>query len=269
MSAHPTFDELVADAEAAPVDGWGFAWLDGRATEERPPWGYARMLAPRVEAARAMLDVQTGGGEVLAEVLGKAQRRPGTVAATESWPPNAAIAREHLGALGGIVYETPNEAAFPFSDETFDLVVSRHPVVTRWDEIARVLMPRGRYFAQHIGPGSNRELTEFFMGPQAPSDARRPDRAAADAAACGLTLVDLREARLRLAFYDVGAIVWFLRKVIWTVPGFSVARYGHRLRALDEQIRHDGVFISHAQRFLIELEKPAAPEQSSRDWSHE
>ncbi len=34
-----TFEELVAEAEAAPVEGWGFSWLAGRATEERPSWG--------------------------------------------------------------------------------------------------------------------------------------------------------------------------------------------------------------------------------------
>jgi len=34
-----TFEQLVAEAEAAPVAGWDFAWLDGRATEQRPSWG--------------------------------------------------------------------------------------------------------------------------------------------------------------------------------------------------------------------------------------
>ena len=32
------FDALVAEADAAPVDGWDFSWLDGRATESRPSW---------------------------------------------------------------------------------------------------------------------------------------------------------------------------------------------------------------------------------------
>ena len=34
-----SFDELVSEADAAPVDGWDFSWLDVRATEERPSWG--------------------------------------------------------------------------------------------------------------------------------------------------------------------------------------------------------------------------------------
>ena len=61
---------------------------------------------------------------------------------------------------------------------------------------------------------------------------------------------------MRVEFFDVGAVVYFLRKVIWTVPDFSVDRYHDRLRALHEQIESDGVFVSTAPRFLIELEKP-------------
>ncbi|MDQ1680297.1 MAG: hypothetical protein QOI42_1156, partial [Frankiaceae bacterium] len=42
-----SFDALVAEANAVAVDGWDFSWLDGRATEERPPWGYARTMSER------------------------------------------------------------------------------------------------------------------------------------------------------------------------------------------------------------------------------
>jgi hypothetical protein len=33
------FEELVAEAEAAPTEGWAFSWFEGRATEARPSWG--------------------------------------------------------------------------------------------------------------------------------------------------------------------------------------------------------------------------------------
>ncbi|MYV71439.1 SAM-dependent methyltransferase, partial [Streptomyces sp. SID2131] len=46
-----TFEELVAEASGAPVDGWDFSWLDGRATERRPSWGYHRLLAERLATA--------------------------------------------------------------------------------------------------------------------------------------------------------------------------------------------------------------------------
>jgi hypothetical protein len=66
--ATATFEELVAEGESVPADGWDFSWFEGRATEERPSWGYARIIAGRMADAVAALDIQTGGGEVLAEV---------------------------------------------------------------------------------------------------------------------------------------------------------------------------------------------------------
>jgi SAM-dependent methyltransferase len=250
------FAALVAEAERASVDGWGFSWLDGRATEERPTWGYARQLVPRVAAAHAVLDIQTGGAEILAEVLDRASARPAIVAATESWGPNLAIARRNLESRGGSVLDVSDDAPLPFRASAFDLVISRHPVVTRWDEVGRVLAPGGRYFAQHVGSGSNCELIDFMMGPQPVSGARSPAKAVADAAAQGLEVVELREESRRVEFFDVGAVVYFLRKVIWTVPDFTVARYHDRLVAMHERITADGRFVSHGRRFLIVLTKP-------------
>src|SRR5258705_410285 len=60
-----SFDELASEAAAAPVDGWDFSWLDGRATEERPSWGYQRLMSQRLATVSAALDIETGGGEVL------------------------------------------------------------------------------------------------------------------------------------------------------------------------------------------------------------
>ena len=70
----PEFARLVAEGEAVPVAGWDFSWFEGRATEERPSWGYARMMAERMGRARAALDIQTGGGEVLAGIPASAAR---------------------------------------------------------------------------------------------------------------------------------------------------------------------------------------------------
>lgn len=248
-----TFEELVAEAETVPVAGWEFSWLEGRATEQRPSWGYQRLLRERLARATAALDVETGGGEVLAG----AGVLPPTMAATESWPPNIAKATALLHPLGAVVIATPDEVSLPFADNAFDLVVSRHPNTVPWPQIARILAPGGTYLAQHVGHESVFELAEFFLGPQ--PEARRlrhPDTAASEARAAGLDIVDLRFERLRMEFFDIGAVVYFLRKVIWIVPGFTVDAYRDRLRDLDEHIRAEGPFVAHSTRFLIEARKP-------------
>ena len=60
-----------------------------------------------------------------------------------------------------------------------------------------------------------------------------------------------------MELYDVAAVIVFLRKVIWTVPGFTVDAYRPQLAELHQRIQDGGPFIAHAQRFLIEARKPA------------
>ncbi|MFG3583729.1 class I SAM-dependent methyltransferase [Streptomyces sp. NPDC047990] len=249
-----TFDELVAEAASASVEGWDFSWFEGRATEQRPSWGYARAMGERLAEAVAALDIQTGGGEVLAS----APRLPPVMAATEGWPPNVAKATALLRPRGAVVVAAPEDAPLPFADGAFDLVTSRHPVRAHWTEIARVLSPGGTYFSQQVGPASVFELVEHFVGrqPDAVRNARHPDRARADAAAAGLDVVDLRAERLRVEFFDIGAVVHFLRKVIWMVPGFTVDRYLPQLRSLHERIEAEGPFVAHSTRLLVEARKP-------------
>ncbi|MFG2102833.1 class I SAM-dependent methyltransferase [Micromonospora echinaurantiaca] len=255
MSTEPSFADLLAEGAAAPVEGWAFDWLAGRATEERPPWGYARLVADRMASADAALDVDTGGGEVLAEV----PHPPRLLVATEGWPPNVLVARRVLRRVGGSVVAVTPDAPLPFRDAAFDLVVSRHPVRTDWAETARVLRPGGTFLSQQIGPGTVRELSEAILGPLPPPAERHPEQAVAAARAAGLTVVDLRQATLRTVFHDIAAVVWFLRKVVWTVPGFTVGRYRPQLARLHHRIRAEGPFVAHARRFLIEAHRPGPP----------
>ena len=237
----------------APVDGWDFSWLDGRAAEERPSWGYQRLLGGKLATATSALDVQTGGGEVLAGA--GAEHFPPTMVATEGWPPNIARAKQLLRPLGAAVVAAAVAAPLPFADGAFDLVTSRHPAVVDWTEIARVLTAGGTYFAQHVGGATNREISEFFLGPLQASDGRQHLVEAEQAVAAGLEIVQCRNERLQLAFFDVGAMIYFLRKVVWTVPDFTVDRYLDRLRDMHEVIERQGRFESTMSRTLFEVRK--------------
>lgn len=247
------FEDLVAEADAALIDGWDFSWLDGRATEERPSWGYSGLVAERARSAEAMLDLQSGGGELLAglPVL------PPLLVATEGYEPNVVKAGQLLHPRGGFVIQAHDDRpSLPLPDDAFDLVTSRHPITAWWTEIERVLAPGGTYLSQEVGPDSVRELSERIMGPWPPDTARQPEEARRQAEAAGLEVRDLRFERLPMTFDDIGAVVYFLRLVIWIVPGFSVERFRPQLLALHQEIEADGPFVAHASRFLIEASKP-------------
>ncbi|UFU04510.1 class I SAM-dependent methyltransferase [Ruania suaedae] len=246
------FDTLVAEGDAVDLAGWDFSWFEGRASEQRPPWRYSSLLSERMARAHAALDLQTGGGEVLAEIASP----PPRLAATESWEPNLEVARARLAPLGAEVVRAPDDGPLPFPAASFDLVTARLPVLTPWPEIARVLAPGGTFLSQQVGHATNIELTRAMLGQHIQPSGRQPHGEAAKAEAAGLEVVDLREASCRVEFYDIAAVVHFLRKVIWTVPDFSSERYLPQLRAVHETIRREGVFLSHASRFLIEAVLP-------------
>jgi hypothetical protein len=144
----------------------------------------------------------------------------------------------------------------PFPDASFQLVTSRHPADPDWSQIARLLVDGGSYLAQHVGPASAFELIEYVLGPlRGRRVARDPGREVAAAQAAGLQIVDLRTARCRMEFFDIGAVVYILRKCVWWVPDFSVERYRDHLERLDACIRTHGAFVAHSSRTLIEARR--------------
>ncbi len=99
-------------------------------------------------------------------------------------------------------------------------------------------------------------MSEFMLGPLPAESTREPELARQAAESVGLVVEDLRYERLRTVFYDVGAVVYFLRLVVWTVPGFTVEQFRDRLTALHEHIQSKGSFVTFASRFLIQAKKP-------------
>jgi hypothetical protein len=59
--------------------------------------------------------------------------------------------------------------------------------------------------------------------------------------------------------------VYFLRRVIWLVPGFDVEGYRDRLRRLHDQIEASGSFVAFSSRTLMEARKTR---RSSQDAMH-
>src|SRR5205085_1981637 len=173
-----SFNELIDEADRVNVSGWDFSWLEGRATEERPPWGYSRLVSSRLAGVASALDVDTGGGELIAEM----PHLPPRMVVAEGWLPNVERARRLLSPRGVEVVRVEPGQPLPLPDASFELVTSRHPVAPDWGEIARVLTDGGAYFSQHVGPSSAFELIEYFVGPlPRERQARDPERESAAA----------------------------------------------------------------------------------------
>jgi SAM-dependent methyltransferase len=245
------YDSIVADAMAAPAEGWDFSWLAGRAEGSDPSWSYRDLARAKIALANRLLDVDTGGGEMLSS-LGPL---PQYTWATEGWPPNIPVARRRLEPLGVTVVQAETQA-LPVPDESVDLVLNRHG---RLDpaEVCRVLRPGGVLFTQQVGSEDCADLNEILEAPPAYAHGTWTAQVAGDElAAAGLHLVEAREEHPTFTFYDIGAVVYQLRLVSWQIADFEPARYDAPLRRLHQRICEHGHIDVHSHRFLITARRP-------------
>ena len=254
-AAARSYDELVAAASAALTEGWDFSFLAGRIGDSPLPWNYVELAQAAVAEARAVLDLDTGGGETLAEVLGgipDSIDSSRTVVATEPYPPNLPVAAERLGPLGVDVRARID--TLPVADGFADLVLNRHGALDA-AEVARVLRPGGRLLTQQIGPGNDAELNAALTAPP-PNGGTSAAALVEKLQSVGLVVDEAQTATIEVTFGDIGAVVYQLRMVPWQIPDFDVRTYDGPLRALDARIRRDGPLQVRSRRVLVCAHRP-------------
>jgi SAM-dependent methyltransferase len=240
-------DDLTTATAGASMTGWEFAWLDGLAVASEPSWSYMEIARPLLRTAASLLDLDTGGGELLAEFV----PLPAHTVAVESWARNTPAARERLTPFGVEV-----RTELPAGENEFDVVLSRHGRLPAAD-IARLLKPGGVLLTQQVGSDDLAELNDALGAP--PPHPRRWDAeaAATTLTAAGLRVTDVREEHPALGFRDIRAIVHHLRTVPWQVRDFTPQKYERELARLTAVIRARGEFTARAHRFLLQAQRPA------------
>ncbi|HEY0002598.1 MAG TPA: methyltransferase domain-containing protein, partial [Actinoplanes sp.] len=154
MNSRHGFEQLVAEAVGVPLEGWDFSWLTGRAVGSDPSWSYPKLAGELVRGSTSLLDIDTGGGELLASLA----PLPAGTRAVESWPPNLPVARERLAPVGVEVLFAP-DTMLPIEAQSVDVVLNRHGRLNP-GEVARVLQPGGRLLTQQVGSEDRAELNE-------------------------------------------------------------------------------------------------------------
>jgi SAM-dependent methyltransferase len=270
-----SFDELAAEALAAPFSGWDFSWLAARSSAGPPPWDYRREVARRAESADAMLDMGTGGGELLSRLA----PRPRRTVATEGWPPNVPVAARRLRPLGIAVVQDegapdnteqdpgqrplPGQGTgrgrLPFGDSAFSLVANRHESF-RAAEVSRVLRPGGTFVTQQVDSGSFDGLRDLLGLPPENRPGWLP-LARRQVAGAGLVVEHDAEGEEEQRFHDIAAVIYYLRIVGRAIPEYSFDGYRDRLRAACEQPGRWPLAVRQ-RRFLLVAVKPGSGSRS-------
>jgi SAM-dependent methyltransferase len=252
-----TFYEYLLSEYQQPFDWGDWSYLKGRRVElpmERP-WSYVDRVVEAMRPAQSVLDMRTGDGGVFASCI-RQQSHSMQLYATEEYAPSLALARQRLEPLGVTVYEVADET-LPIADERLDLVINRHG---SYDprEVRRVLKPGQRFFTQQVGAQTNLRLHELLRTPRwQTGNALTWNLATAvdELQQTGWQIIAQLEGFAPTRFYDVGAIVYYLKAIAWEIPDFSVERYFDQLVAIRHLIEHEGYLEVTFHSFFIVAQK--------------
>jgi hypothetical protein len=248
----PLYADLVA-AYQRPVVGWDFSSMrDTRLfIQPEPKWDYRESVRTALHDIDTLLDMDTGGGEMLSSF----QPLPPHTYATEGYAPNLQLARQRLTPLGVTVCEGHDTHQLPFDDNQFDLIINRH---ASYDpaELLRVLKLGQRFITQQVGSRVSLYLHALLGREKKDVAPWNLSVAVSALQAAGGHIVYQAEDYPIVRYLDVRTIVFYLKHVPWEVPDFSIERYYPRLLEIDREIQAVGYVDVPFYQFFIVAKKP-------------
>jgi SAM-dependent methyltransferase len=211
------------------------------------PWNYEQRARELATGCGMLLDMGTGGGEVLSRIL---EGLDCNAFAIEEWHVNAPVAARHLGNTARVVRACSMRPPFPA--RTFDIVLSRHEAINP-EEIKRILAPAGRFLTQQVIPDYLHELSATF-----PDMTRYPNHFSEyqnGFIEAGLKIEYAHEYRQPIRFRELGHLVYHLVAAPWAIPNFSVDSHMEGLLKLDYQIRNGQELLFTSGNYIIEVNR--------------
>jgi len=231
--------------EKASFAGWDFSYIKNRMAEDSPSWNYELLAKDLLQKSNSFLDIATGGGEVLSKLGPFTQ----DAYAIEGYQPSFLIAQKRLEPLGVKVIFNNEMKIYPFADNKFDLVLNRHGGLNL-PEIYRVLKKDGHLLTQQVGDGNLSDLLAIFN-----TKSKWPENNLENvkyrAEQIGFKIEKSEKWKGYIKFFDVGAIVYFLKNIPWAVDNFSVDNHLSYLNKLQAKLENGEELKFFYRRFLL------------------
>lgn len=241
------------EENAAYIKGWDFSYIDGRyrSYEDELSWDYKEIVRGFLNPFAKILDIDTGGGEVLLSF----NHPYNLTTVTEGYAPNVKIVKETLGTKGIRVCEVTDYADMPFEDNEFDVIINRHGAYDV-EELYRILKPKGVFITQQVGEDNDRDLVnlllpeseKLYSGMNLVVQKELFEKA-------GFNILMANEEYKPIEFYDIGALVWFARIIQWEFIGFSVEKCFEQLLKAQRILENNGCIRGNVHRYLIVARK--------------
>lgn len=245
------FKSYLKSEENQAFRGWDFSYIDGRSSSDNLPWDYREIILKYLKPSDKLLDMGTGGGEFLLTL----NHPYHLTSVTESYPPNVQLCFDKLSPLGIEVKQTFDDKKLSFDDSTFDIVISRHESFDV-SEVNRILKSGGYFITQQVGGSNNTDLSKKLIDnyiPKYPEYDLKHTRALLINNNFDILFED--EVYNQTKFYDIGALVYYAKVIVWEFPGFSVDTHFENLCKIQNDINENGYVSGIQHRFIVVAKK--------------
>ncbi|QDX93888.1 SAM-dependent methyltransferase [Brevibacillus laterosporus] len=247
MNYDSLFEHFIVQSQTK-FSGWDFSFVHGtgRITTEPVPWSYASKIIPLMAQADSMLDMGTGGGELLSQLV----PLPPFTCATEAYGPNVTIAQTRLEPIGVKVCPLVDDAVLPFEDKRFSLIINKHEAFQP-SEVRRILRDGGQFITQQVGGEDCQELNQLLGMPKGEYHDWNLRKAVLELEESGFSILDQKEYFPFQRFHDIGALIYYVKAIPWQFQDFSVDAYRDELYRLHLKIQEKGYVEVKSHRFII------------------
>ena len=231
--------------------GWDFSHIDGRWDYPNPPWDYPKIVKSYLEKTDVLLDMGTGGGEVLLSLKHSNEN----TFATESYAPNFELCKEKLSPLGITVVQTYNDDKLPFENEFFDIIINRHESFDL-SEVNRTLKRGGYFITQQVGNKNSYDFAQKLFENFTPhSNSHSIENYTKTLTDFGYQIIQAEDVKFPVKFFDTGAFVYYAKIIVWEFPNFSVKTHLDKLFECQKEVEKHGFLQGTGHRFLIVAKK--------------
>lgn len=244
--------EYLQKEESKTITGWDFSYLDNRWESEELPWDYLKIVKKYLKPRDNLLDIGTGGGEVLLTLNHPYEN----ITVTEGYKPNYELCLKRLAPKGIKVLNYVGDEIFKeIKNNQFDIIINRHESYNE-QELYRILKPNGIFITQQVGAFNNKELASFFDESHVDSFPEMTlEKSIQRLQENGFEIIKSKEYFPILKFYDLGAIAYFAKIIEWEFINFSVKENIDKFMLLQDELNRNGYISSKEHRFMIVCKK--------------
>lgn len=233
--------------ESIAFEGWDFSYMKNRWEQECLPWSYSNLVREYLSNEMNLLDMGTGGGELLLTFNHPYSK----TSVTEGWLSNYHLLQKKLQPKGVTIAFVDETDQLTFPNDSFDIVLNSH---ASYDlkEVRRVLKTGGVFITQQVGDQNGQILSEKLCTNVRPKIKDWSlEVVQKELVKENFDIIFANEFFPYQHFHDMEGLIYYVQRILWEYPEFTVETHFNQLIEIQKELVNKGFVYNRQHRFIV------------------